>query len=305
MSAPNPQATESHGLTIVVPTHGGRASVVDAVQAILASDHHDIEVLVVSDGDSQNVRGLLSSVQDPRLHILEQAKQGVGAARNRGLREAKFDWVCFVDDDDVPRPNWLHVWSRELAKDPVAVTAAVAYWRDGRLDRERPCRLDPADPTMSASTLLAGAFWIRTEVARAVGGYDQALRAAENQDLGLRICDFLTGTNPSALIQATDEVVIDLFVQEAKSRNSRYGSSRADAARVFFERFGRRLSVDPQQRAALWRIIARDDRLARRYRAARKASWAAIRTEPFNVQNLRSLGLAFLAYIFRFVSRRR
>ena len=294
MNPIEPHPTGRPGLTVVIPTHGGRSSVLATVQAILANDDNDIEVLVVSDGESQVTRDLLASVHDARLEILEQTKAGSAVARNRGLRQAKFDWVCFVDDDDVPRPNWLNVWRREAVTDATAVTAYVAKWRGGRLVNERPCSLDPDDPTMSASTLLAGAFWVKTDLVRAVDGYDQNLKSAQNHDLGLRLCDFLVRKRQTASIRAVKEVVIDLYIQEAKDRSRRYGSSRADSARVFLQRFSHRLRHDPYHKASLLRIIARDDRLAGRHAAARRASWTAVRTEPFNRQNLRSLALACL-----------
>lgn len=295
MSPVGSQRAVRPGLTVVIPTHGGRSSVLATVQAILANDDNDIEVVVVSDGESQVTRALLESVRDPRLRILEQAKAGSAVARNLGLHEAHYDWVSFVDDDDVPRPNWVHVWRRETALNPVAVTAAVAYWRDGRSDGERACRMDPGTLTMSASTLLAGSFWVKTDLVRAVDGYDPTLRAAQNQDLGLRICDFLTRSDQNTVIRATNEVVIDLFVEDARDRSRRYGSSRADSARIFLQRFAHRLEHDPQHKASLLRIIARDDRIAGRHAAARKAAWTALGTQPLNLQNLRSFGLACVA----------
>lgn len=284
-------------LSVIIPTHNGRLSIRATVRALLTSSYQSLEVLVVCDGDGTQTRELLDDTDDARLIILQIPKGGSAVARNAGLREARHDWVAFVDDDDIPRPNWVTVWRARADDSTLAITAAVTYWHDGKPARSRACRLDPADATMSASTILAGAFWVRRNLADAVGGYDPSLRASQNQDFGLRLCDHLTQARVPGGISSTDEVVIDLHVQQASTRAARYGPAHADSARVFLQRYEARLQERPVNHASLLRIISHAERQAGNSQAARKAATRAWRLQPVSLKNAVSVFLAFFPFL--------
>ena len=152
--------------SIVIPTHGGRGSVRDAVESVLAQTYQTVEVIVVSDGEGRRTRELLKDLVDPRVSILEQPKWGSAAARNVGLAAARNEWVAFLDDDDRLRPDCLSIWLAQIGETTLAVTAGAAYWRDGKQGETRRCRLSLSDRTMGASTILAGAFVIRRGAAQ-------------------------------------------------------------------------------------------------------------------------------------------
>jgi glycosyltransferase involved in cell wall biosynthesis len=46
---------------------------------------------------------------DPRIHLLEQANQGVSAARNKGIRAAKGEFIAFIDADDLCHPDKIRL----------------------------------------------------------------------------------------------------------------------------------------------------------------------------------------------------
>src|SRR5690606_1374730 len=137
------------------------------------------------------------------------------------------------------------------------VTAGIAHWRDGVLRKTKTCTLSPSDPTMRASRIMAGAFIVRRELLIAIGGYDERLPAAQNQDLGLRIIEHIQRQGLKGKIGTTDEVIIDVYAQEARSRASRYGDRYAQASRIFLERYSDRMDSDPRSRAVSLRIISR------------------------------------------------
>lgn len=287
-------SSEPH-ISVVIPTHNGRESVRTTVEALLGSSHHNLEVIVVTDGDASVTRNLLESLGDPRLKIIERPKSGAATTRNAGLHAATSTWVAFMDDDDVPKPGWAQVWRQPLM-DPncAAATASVAVWQESKRLRTRRCRLDPTDPAMSASTLLAGAFVVRRDLLLAIGGYDTTLWAAQNQDLGLRLCDHLKAADPPVHIFTLEDEVMDIHVELTATRDQRYGTARADAARHFFERHADRLRNDPGHAASLLRIIARSERKRGQLSAARFASWRAVRLAPRNLHNWRSLTVSLI-----------
>ena len=277
------------GVSVIIPTHDGRASLQSVVRSLLLQGDGPLEIVVVMDGNSAATREAVAQFQDPRIVLYEQPRSGPAAARNLGLSMARYRWVAFADDDDVPRNNWLQTWRNNIHADTLAVTAWAAYHRASSPVQVRACSLSLADPTIAASTILAGTFVVRRDLLSAIGGYDANLRAAENQDLGLRLCDHIESNQIHGKVTQVKDVIIDVHVEDTASRVTRYGPAHSDAAKVFLYRYNNRLKDDPQHESALLRIIARGERLAGNYSSARGYALRACRLTPRNTANWRSL----------------
>ena len=71
------------------------------IDSILRDSFTNIEILVIDDGSPEDKKSALHLYEnDPRVRVLYSPHAGVSAARNRGIREAKGDWIAFVDSDD-------------------------------------------------------------------------------------------------------------------------------------------------------------------------------------------------------------
>ena len=155
-----------------------------------------MEIVVVDDGSTVPATDILQDVDVPAPHDLhvvrENAPRGVARARNRGLAVARTPWVGFCDDDDM--------WAPTKAAEQILAAGSDAGWTCSsaiKVDEHlRPFEVVPApDPTTARSRLLAanvvpgGASSViaRTEVARAVGGFDPALSALADWDFWVRL----------------------------------------------------------------------------------------------------------------------
>ena len=100
-------------VSVVIPTYQ-RPYVVDrAVRSVLEQTYTKIELIVVVDGRDEATQKVLSLIDDPRLRLLVPEKHlGNAGARNLGVREAKADWVAFLDDDDIWMPDKLQIQLR-------------------------------------------------------------------------------------------------------------------------------------------------------------------------------------------------
>ena len=97
-------------VSIIITTQGARGSLAQALRSALAQDFAAFEVIIVDDAPSEThwVRRpeLAGSLSDPRVRVVSFRKNcGPGAARNAGLRVARGEWVCYLDDDNEYRPN--------------------------------------------------------------------------------------------------------------------------------------------------------------------------------------------------------
>lgn len=107
-------------VSVVIPTYNRSACVGDAINSVLSQTCRDFEVVVVDDGSTDETPGLLQNFGD-RIHVIRQGNKGVSEARNTGIREARGEWVAFLDSDDVWTPEKLQIQTAELVKHPTAV----------------------------------------------------------------------------------------------------------------------------------------------------------------------------------------
>jgi glycosyltransferase involved in cell wall biosynthesis len=86
-------------ISAVIPTYNRSALVGRAIESALAQEYAPSEIIVVDDGSTDDTRRVLESYGG-KVRCVYQANAGVSAARNRGVREARFEWIAFLDSDD-------------------------------------------------------------------------------------------------------------------------------------------------------------------------------------------------------------
>lgn len=91
-------------VSVVIPTRDRPDLLLRAIATVLEQTHRQLEVVVVIDGPDEATQGALSAVGDERLRwLVNESSLGGAEARNVGVREARGEWVAFLDDDD----EWL------------------------------------------------------------------------------------------------------------------------------------------------------------------------------------------------------
>lgn len=105
-------------VSLIIPTQGLRGSLAGAVRSALAQDHPSLEVLVVDDAPSESRwrqdPAHASWQADPRVRLVPfHQGRGCAAAKNAGLRAARGQWLCYLDDDNEDRPGKV---SAQLAR---------------------------------------------------------------------------------------------------------------------------------------------------------------------------------------------
>lgn len=89
-------------LSIIVPVYNGEKYIGKTVDSILNQTFEDFELILINDGSTDGTRKILEECreEDKRLKVIHQENSGPGAARNVGIREARGEYIGFVDGDD-------------------------------------------------------------------------------------------------------------------------------------------------------------------------------------------------------------
>ena len=111
---------ERPGFSIVIPAYNYAPVIERALVSALRQDYTPFEVVVINDGSTDDTEAVLADLAARRpepFRVVHQDNAGLAAVRNRGLREARHDWLLFLDADDELSCARLYVsWSAaELA----------------------------------------------------------------------------------------------------------------------------------------------------------------------------------------------
>lgn len=87
--------------SVVIPLYNKAQSITATLKSVLAQSFENFEIVLVNDGSTDGSLEVAKKIQDPRIRIIEKENGGVSSARNRGIREAKYDWIAFLDGDDL------------------------------------------------------------------------------------------------------------------------------------------------------------------------------------------------------------
>jgi glycosyltransferase involved in cell wall biosynthesis len=179
--------------SIVIPTYNRPESLRSCLSGIvaMACDRSDYEVIVVDDASDHDTAVVVDEFRgDLNLCVLHQEEnRGPAAARNRGARQARGDYLFFLDDDCIPCRNWLTALGHCLDERPHAAVGGTS--RNGlaeSLCSEAQQMLldflfdhfnsDPENARFCATNNLA----IPRADFLAMGGFDTAFRQAAGED---------------------------------------------------------------------------------------------------------------------------
>jgi len=190
-------------ISVIIPTYNRRMHVFRAIDSAFAQTVPIDEVIVVDDGSTDGTVEAMARRYGSTVNILRQANRGAAAARNRGIREARGEWVAFLDSDDVWLPTKLErqvealtILGREYGL--CSADAAFDGNPDMKLSRFQEMGLEcrgefgtleePARHIVGwRNPFVTSSLFVRTSLIREIGGFDEALVIGEDQDVMLRL----------------------------------------------------------------------------------------------------------------------
>jgi hypothetical protein len=183
-------------VSVVLPVWNAERSLASAIDSVLAQTFTDFELLIVDDGSSDGSGALIRRYRDRRIALIENEKNlGVARSLNLGIARARGRYLARMDADDLSAPERLE---RQVAfLDAHPAIALVATWArriDARGVQIGVFAAPTDDPTLRcrlrvANCIVHGSVMMRSDVVRALGGYDAAMERAEDYDLWLRLSE--------------------------------------------------------------------------------------------------------------------
>ncbi len=94
-------------VSIIIPLYNKGPYIERTLLSVLRQTFENFEVIVINDESTDNGPAIVSSINDSRVRLINQANAGVSAARNRGIQEANTNYVALLDADDEWKSRFL------------------------------------------------------------------------------------------------------------------------------------------------------------------------------------------------------
>ncbi len=204
-------------LSVVIPAFNRVTLLPITLHSLLDQDHVADEIIVVDDGSTDGTAEAAQAFGTP-VRVIRQSNQGPGAARNRGLAEARGEFIHFFDSDDLALPN-LHKVQLE-ALDRSNADVAYSPWVKARLDQRHG--VQTTNHVLQARGLPHGSLvralltnwstvpmvWLlRRQFVEGVAGFPTNLHCGEDQlfFLALLLANARVVHTPETLVLYRDE----------------------------------------------------------------------------------------------------
>ena len=181
-------------ISVIIPVFNGAKTIKETIDSILNQIFQNLELIIIDDGSKDTTLEVVKSFSDSRIKVFSYPNAGLSASRNRGISQAKGEYISFIDADDLWTPDKLESQWKALQKNP---QAAIAYsWTDYidesskfiKSGRRIKVNGDAFSKLLLINFLENGSNpLIRQEAFEKIGGFDESLLAAEDIDMWLRL----------------------------------------------------------------------------------------------------------------------
>ena len=181
-------------ISVVVPAYNAERTILETIASVRQQTLTDFELIVINDGSTDQTLELVSTVKDERLRVFSYTNGGLSTARNRGIAQARGEFITFIDADDLWTGDKLE---RQLAALEASPQAGFAYSWAYYMKETEKCLL-PDRPIFYAGNvyeqLLVRDFIVsgsncmmRKQAIAATGEFDPSLYGTEDWDYWIRL----------------------------------------------------------------------------------------------------------------------
>jgi glycosyltransferase involved in cell wall biosynthesis len=178
-------------ISVIIPTYNRVDFLKKAIDSVFSQTYKDFELIVVDDGSTDETKDLIKRYSH-KIKYIYQANQGPAASRNTGIKQAKGNFIAFLDSDDWWRRDKLEAQIDQMRSKPsylISHTQEIWY-RDGKIlnpkDKHKKYSGMIFDRCLKICAVGMSTIMARRELFPKVGLFDERLPCCEDYDLWLR-----------------------------------------------------------------------------------------------------------------------
>lgn len=131
-------------ISIVIPLYNKEKFIKNTIISVLRQSYKKFELIIVDDGSTDNSVNVVKSISDSRIRIISKQNEGVSKTRNRGVKEAKGEYIFFLDADDYLVPEalkTLYNLMKSYPKKDIYVASYIEKNDVGLIHKKNICKI--------------------------------------------------------------------------------------------------------------------------------------------------------------------
>jgi teichuronic acid biosynthesis glycosyltransferase TuaG len=129
-------------VSVIIPTYNRFKYLLNAIESVKNQTYKNIEIIIINDKSTQPEYYSYEFEGCKIIHLEKNSKEIFGYAcagyvRNRGVRESKGVYLCFLDDDDVFLPHKIETQISEMIKKDYKICATEALIGNGIYNKSK------------------------------------------------------------------------------------------------------------------------------------------------------------------------
>lgn len=207
--------------SVVIPLYNKELSIKNTIQSVLKQTFQDFEIVVVIDGTTDKSAKIVEQIEDDRIRLIYQENQGVSAARNKGIKAANYEWIAFLDGDDLWKKNHLNeiVKMMEVFPDENVYVTSFEYTNKRYLFKhQQPSEIFKIDNYFKESLkeylIHTNNIVVNKQCFSKVGWFNIRLNRGEDSDMWARLA------KEYAIIKSRE--ITAVYRVEAENRSDKY-----------------------------------------------------------------------------------
>ncbi len=113
--------------SIIIPLFNKENYIENTLKSVLNQTHTNYEIIIINDGSNDESESKVLKFKDSRIRLYSQKNQGVSVARNLGIEKSRYDYIAFLDADDLWMENHLETLNTLIYDFPNAGIYASRY----------------------------------------------------------------------------------------------------------------------------------------------------------------------------------
>lgn len=119
-------------VSIIMPLYNAEKYVAEAIESVIAQTYTNWELIIVNDGSTDKSLDVAKKFESEIIKVFSQANKGASAARNYGLKEAKGEYLQFLDADDIISSGKIENQVHILINNPTKISVCTTvHFFDG------------------------------------------------------------------------------------------------------------------------------------------------------------------------------
>jgi len=194
-------------VSVIIPTYNCAKYLPEAIDSVLRQTYKEYEIIIVDDGSTDNTKEIVEDFirryPHIRIRYFYQENKGPAVARNEGIREARGEFIAFLDADDKCLPQRLEEEVKLLNKDRnfgLVHSKIIGLKEEGYIIRKNNSDRREKEKFLSGEIfkylllrkahICTSTVMVKRECISKVGFFDEklSLLGSEDRELWLRIC---------------------------------------------------------------------------------------------------------------------